>query len=264
MKATFLFFGPEKASSRFRALIPWLELQKYGVKPGNDILVASKHGYSWDYANDFKKLVFDICDDHFHTRWEQHYREGCKRADLIICNSPAMQMIIKDETDRDALVIEDPYEDDEHEPAFGDSLLWFGNRQNFPDLARVLPTLERDVELQIVSNIEGATQWTPQSIDLALKKCGMVIIPTGKSVAKSANRMIKALRYGRFVVAEPLPAHNEIEGPWLGTISKGIKWALDNPQKVLDRIKQGQDSIRERFSPETIGKKWLEALSSLT
>jgi hypothetical protein len=264
MKATFLFFGPDQASSRFRAMIPWLQLQKYGVKPGKDILIASKHGYSWDITEGYKKIIFDICDDHFNDKWGIHYRRGCELADAIVCNSEAMQLIIKEETGRDAFIIEDPYEDDEHEPAFGDSLLWFGHSTNFPDLARVIPTLDRDVELQIVSNIEGATQWTPQSMDLALKKCGMVIIPTGKSVAKSANRMIKALRYGRFVVAEPLPAHHEIEGPWLGTISKGIKWAIDNPQRVLDRIRQGQDSIRERFSPETIGKKWLEALSSLT
>ena len=264
MKVTFQFFGLDQASSRLRAAIPWLELKKYGFEPGKDVLVASKHGYKWTIANGFNRLVFDICDDHFHDSWKAHYLEGCHIADLITCNSSEMQKIIKENTGRDAIIIDDPYEDDEREPGFGSELLWFGHKSNFPDLARVIPTLDKDAELQIVSNIEGATCWTPQNMDLALKNCGMVILPTGKSMAKSANRMIKALRYGRFVIAEYLPAYEEIEGPYIGEIAKGIKWALDNPSKVLDRIKQGQDSIRERFSPKTIGLKWKDTLLSLT
>ena len=253
--------SPILASYRLRNLIPKQELEKYGIEEGWDILVASKHGFCWDIADNFNKLVFDVCDDHFHDRHRQHYIEGCHFADLITCNSKEMKRVIFEETGRDAVIIDDPYEDEELEPSDGNTLLWFGHPTNLGDLNRLLSTLKTDLPLDIVSRYPGVTQWTPDALDKALKRCKYDILPTGKSKAKSANRMIKAIRYGKFPIAEPLPAFEEILGPWVGDINEGLEWAKSH--SAVNRIKLAQEMIRERFSPQTVGKAWYKALSSI-
>lgn len=260
MKVTFKHFGAHMASSRYRSIIPQQELFKQGIEVGNDWLVIGKHGWDWDEEHrGFQKVCFDICDDHFGTKWNQHYRTGCEFADLVTCNSEEMRRIILAECGVEATVIPDPYEQPECEPRVHGRVLWFGHQSNLPDL---VPWLEGIADIEVVTgpNIPGTTAWTPEAMDRAFSDAGIVVIPTGKSMAKSANRAIESIRRGLFVVAGYLPAYADL-GVYIGNIHDGIKWALEHKADAMHRIRMSQNYIAREYSPERIGELWKQALS---
>ena len=259
---TFIRFKPNLASTRYRSLIPERYLHRNGFVEGKDIFVASKHSWPDSLAEGYKKIVFDVCDDHFHTQHENHYRKWCERADLIVVNSKVMQSIVKRETGRDSVLIPDPYEQPEKHPRVHQKLLWYGHAVNAYDLENVLPTLA-GYDIDIVSNIKGFTQWTHENMDKAFNKAGLVILPTGKSMAKSGNRAIEAIRRGLFPVCGHLPAYCDL-GVWTGDIAEGCEWALTHKGEVLKRLKYLQEYIRNEYSPTRIGELWAKTLSSLT
>lgn len=255
MKVTFKHRGAELASSRYRAIIP----QRF-FQVGRDVLVYGKH-WAVD-TQGFKKLVFDVCDDHLsHPEHGQTYRERIASADLVTCNSQVMRKVIKIETGRDAVVIPDPYEQPEKPARVHDCLLWFGHRSNIPDL---LPWLALLPHVHVVSNadVSGVTTWTPEAMNSAFEAAGLVVIPTGKSMCKSGNRAIESLRRGLFPICGPLPAYADL-GVWVGDIADGVRWALSHQDEVMRRIKSAQGYIREEYGPERIGGLWKEALSKL-
>lgn len=249
------------ASARYRGSIPEAELRRLGFPEGNDILICSKHGWDWSLTDGFGKIVFDMSDDHFHSAHEAHYRSACEKADAITCPTPTMAKIIKAETGRDATVIPDPYEQRETKAHVHESLLWYGHYTNAPDLERVLPTLA-GMKIEIVSTIKGFTQWSPKAMDAAFSNAGLVIIPTGLSMAKSGNRAVEAIRRGLFVVANPLPAYSDL-GIWLGDIREGVNWALANRSEVIRRIKVSQDYVKHHYSPQRIGRMWAKVCNKL-
>jgi hypothetical protein len=257
---TFRLYKPHLASARYRGYIPHRELTKIGFKPGNDWLVVSKHNWEWnDTTSGYGRICFDVCDDHFSvsSKWSLHYRTGIDAADLVTCNSPAMAALIRQETGRDAVVIPDPYEQPEHSPRVGENLLWFGHRSNLEDVEPYagLP------RLTVVSNVEHPKiiEWSPEAMNDAFNRAGLVIIPTGRSMAKSGNRAIESIRRGLFVIAGHLPAYEDL-GIYTGDIEGGIDWALNHQDEVLRRIKASQAYIRSEYSPERIGKLWAAAL----
>lgn len=231
-----------------------------GIKAGRDVLVYGKHLLSKKDVSHFGKLVFDISDNHFnHPDLGAYYREHTAMADAVTCSSEVMQGIIKEETGRDAIVIPEPYESEEKEAAIDDLLLWFGHGSNFKDIERLKPFLRHD--LLILSNYPGYPEWTPEVFDRVISKPCIVVIPTGKSMAKSENRMVEAIRRGRYVCAEYLPAYEPFGQFFpLGDIPEHIERALANPAESIGRIKDAQDYIRDRYSPRTVAKQWLEVI----
>jgi hypothetical protein len=256
MQVTFAFLSPEIASSRLRAEIPQRELEKLGVKKGRDILVYGKHVVPMRVVEQFGKRVYDICDDHFHTQHEAYYREHAAFADLVTVNSEEMARIVLEETGRKAtVIIPDPYESEEQPAGYGKGVLWYGHESN-------LKTIEpyRDLIDRVLTHPE----WSRENQVEAIKECAVVIIPTDCRKGKSANRLIEAVRNGRFVVAGDLPAHDEFkEFMWIGDIREGIEWAKSHKDECIERVKACQDYLRDRYSPERIGKLWLEALQGI-
>lgn len=259
---TFLKFKENLASTRYRALIPEKYLLQNGFEHGNDIFICSKHGWPDEVTKGYKRIVFDVCDDHFLTQHEPHYREWCKRADLITVNSKVMQEIVSRETGREATLIPDPYEQPQKSPRVHNKLLWFGHASNSGDLERVLPSLE-GYDIDIVSNIKNFPMWTPATMNAAFNRAGLVILPTGKSMAKSANRAIESIRRGIYPIANPLPAYSEL-GIWQGDIAEGCKWALTHKGEVIKRINYLQEYVQNEYSPKRIGELWKQALLSLS
>lgn len=259
-KVTFAYYSPEIASSRLRAEIPQQELEKYGVGKGMDVLVYGKHLVPMPTVKKFGQAVYDICDDHFHTpELEKYYREHAANADLITCNSEVMKTIILKETGRDAVVIPEPYESEEREPAIGDLLYWFGHSSNAQDIERLYPQLNGR-EIVVLTNPE----WTREKHNEVMSLPLIVVIPTGKSMAKSENRMVEAIRQGKYVCAEYLPSYEPFSQFFpLFDIPSHIEWALNNQAEALERIRHAQDYVRDRYSPAAIGKKWMEALNGI-
>jgi hypothetical protein len=257
VKVTFHSFGDHLASSRYRALIP----QRFFDK-GSDVLVIGKHGWTWEAKTEgFARVVYDVCDDHYSDHLAPHYLRCTQRADLVTCNSEEMARIIQAQTGRKAIVIPDPYEQPERPARVHDKLLWFGHRSNLADL---IPWLHQIPPCVVVSNtpLQGVTQWTPEAMDRAFDDAGLVVIPTGKSPAKSANRAIESLRRGLFPICGSLPAHADL-GVWVGDIADGVRWALAHQDEALSRIKRAQAYIRDEYSPERIAGLWKKALETL-
>lgn len=259
MSVTFKHWGPNTASARYRAMIPARELDKMGIVEGKQWLVIGKHGWDWDQETEgFEKVCFDVCDDHFGDKFDQHYLIGIERADLVTCNSLEMQRLILEKTGRESVCIPDPYEQSEREPRLHDHILWFGHQSNLRDL---LPWADRFPKLEVVTggSMPGVTRWSPESMDEAFDRAGIVILPTGKSMAKSGNRAIEAIRRGLFVVAGYLPAYADL-GVWIGDIEDGVKWALSHKSEAISRILRSQRYVKCEYSPERIAGLWKRAL----
>lgn len=255
MNVTFAVLDHKIASSRLRAEIPQQELAKLGIGKGRDVLVYGKHVVTLEQAASFKKRVYDVCDDHFHTKHEDYYRVHCRLADLVTVNSEAMAEIVLDETGRKAFVIPDPYESNEVPAGYGEGVLWFGHESN-------LHTIEPYMDC--VHRVLTANEWSREGQLRALAECAVVVIPVGEKKGKSANRLIESVRNGRFVVAGELPAHDEFKPyMWIGDIREGLEWAQSNLDECVERVKACQDYIRDKYSPQAIGKKWLEVLSAI-
>lgn len=261
MKVTFRSFGAALASSRYRAIMPQRWMAANGIQAGTDWLVIGKHGWNWDReTNGYARVCFDVCDDHFADDLRAHYVACCEAADLVTCNSDEMRKRIREETHRDAIVIPDPYEQPQRPAKISDRLLWFGHASNLRDLE---PWVNLG-PLEVVTNAKGAngfTQWSPEAMDAAFERSGLVIIPTGKSMAKSGNRAIESLRRGLFVVAGYLPAYSDL-GIYIGDIGEGVDWALSHREEVLRRIALSQDYIAHEYGIERIGRLWKAALSA--
>jgi hypothetical protein len=243
---------PKIASARLRSLIPRKILMEQGlVKPGLQVVVGAKHGWDVDYVKSSGcKLIFDVCDDHFHGELRSHYMEACEKADLLTCNSETMREILLEQTGRDALIIDDPYEDDEREPTLGHGVLWFGHQSNLPDLKAVFDDIKHPIS--VVSN----KNWNTFHKEMLACKC--VVIPTGKSMAKSANRAVRAIRYGKYPVCGELPAYAEIKGLYTGDVIEGLDYYMSIDPR--EQVKALQNEIRDRFDPEVIAKKWMRAI----
>lgn len=257
MNVSFKHCGSNLASSRYRALIPQRELARLGIDQGREWVVMNKHNWNWEEQTaGYEKACYDVCDDHFSDGKAEHYIGCCLKADLVTCNSFELQRVIWEKTGKDAVVIPDPYEQPEKPPKVHDRLLWFGHASNLRDLEPWAHKLKR---LEIVTNAPGFIQWSPEEMDRAFDRAGLVIIPTGKSMAKSANRAIESIRRGLFVVAGYLPAYGDL-GIYIGDIEDGVRWALSHKEDAIRRVKRAQAYIRHEYSPQRIGMLWKQAL----
>ena len=261
MKIAYLPTNQNIASTRLRKIIPMREMRKLGVEFGiGDVFIAQKHGFSWDDLPKHQTLVFDVCDDHFNNHLADHYRHGCAIADKVVCNSEVMREVIYTETGREATVIPEPYESPERTPLIGESLLWFGHASNLKDIQRC----KFDYPLTILTNFTGYPEWTPERFAEEIAKPCIVVIPTGKSMAKSENRMVESIRNGKYVCSDFLPAYipfYEFFQP--GSIPAQIDRVLANPGDSLNSIRLAQDYIRDRYSPSTIASQWINLFETL-
>ncbi|MCV6638344.1 glycosyltransferase [Candidatus Albibeggiatoa sp. nov. NOAA] len=246
------------------------------------------------------KVVFDLCDNYFDSKEQQDYAQHCQSmialADTVTVNTPELASVIEKYTGKKTIVIPDPYEYPQ-QPAYFQSaakrlnLLWFGNYKNIDTLQSFIPKLtplsaEIPITLHIVTKpnrgIEGACErfntqsdnyqltfspWSLEATQQAMQQADIVIIPSLNSdvkTVKSPNRLIESVRSGRFVVAHPLPAYQEF-AKWVWVQSDlvdGIRWALQNPQQVVQNIQTAQQYVSHQYSPERAGLLWEQVVNS--
>lgn len=225
--------------------------------------MVSKHGWPRDYTEDYERYVFDVCDDHFSDHLAEHYLKHCDQADLITCSTPELAKIIKDRTEREAIVIPDPIELETQAPHVGKNLFWFGHETNFKELQRVMPSLVGyDITVMSRPFNDKVVPWSLDNLYRELGNAGIVVIPTNKDKpGKSANRLIEAINGGCFVVCEDLPAYREFaEYCWIGDIREGCDWVLGHMVEALEKVIAGQDHICRKYSIDSIGPQWDKAL----
>jgi hypothetical protein len=209
-------------------------------------------------------VVYDVVNDHFRGAQAAEYHAMCSIAHTITCASESMRDTILQATGRDATVIDDPWESEEAEPrVLGEGVLWFGHSAN---LASLLPHIEAiGPKLIVCSNVRSAhVPWSLENESRCLQGAAVAVL-TASSPGASANRVIKAIRAGRFVV---LPAdcpdawRQFSDNAFIGDLSAGIAWALNNREEACKKILAGQAYIRERFSPQLIGSQWADLFAS--
>lgn len=280
------------ASYRYHIQIPARELANLGHKVDiskfpvldADVYVFSKHYNLGDYwsvrglKTDDRKTVFHCCDNHFMDSHGDHYRRMIFNTDQTIVTTETMASMVKMETGFDATIIPDTYEFEEKAPSFNPKdrlkLLWYGNPTNFSDLLDIAPEI-RDYSLgictdnAILKDIHGdATTfpYSPDNLRKAFEWCDAVIIPSSMEkdkIVKSHNRLVEAVRQGKFVIANALPSYREFsDWMWVDGIQEGLAWVTTKPNREIEkRIQLAQTYIEQKYNASLIGELWQKALS---
>lgn len=242
---------PQLASFRLRVDIPrkYVGPHCFGV---GDVTFMFKNGNP-DLAKKLPLVVYDVVNAHFT---DPDYRRMCDIATVITCSSEVMAGVIRDITGRDAVVIADPYENEqERAQVAGERVLWFGHQANAQSLKPYA-----DLNPFICSGAE----WSLQNERSALKSAGVVLL-TGNNPGASSNRPVKAIRAGRFVVApedSPESWRELSEFMWIGDVREGIRWAFANREEACRKVMLGQNYVKTRFSPQLIGSQWADLFAS--
>lgn len=245
---------PQLASYRLRVQIPsWHLKMKHVIGGVGDVTFFFKSG-SPDVARRLKTpIVYDVVNPH----WDNpDYRAMVDLASVITCASAVMAQMIRDEFDREAVVIPDPYENAEAIPSVGNGVLWFGHQANIDSLRPY-----GDLPLTVYTG----ERWTLQGEQKALASAGVVLL-TGNNPGASANRPVKALRAGKFVVVPedcPQSWRELSEFIWIGDVREGIRWAQANREEACRKVLSGQSFVKTRFSPQLIGSQWADLFASI-
>ena len=244
------------------------------------------------------KVVIDICDNVFEPPEDELkpiYEAIIPYADGVVMSSETLRGRIAGRLGRRVATasISDTVEGNQSKPAFAPSsalrLLWFGYPNNLQTIYDFMPELvslaqSLPLELTLVTSWQQESyrvfqsvqtgfrkrpvKWSVEAMARELERCDMVVIPSDDNpyrITKSANRVITSLWAGRYVVAYPLPSYMEFARfAGIGKdMTGGIKWALENPTAVVDRISAGQDFIASNYSAGRIGAAWESFLQSL-
>ena len=259
MKAVFIHRGGEQmASYRYRAKVPAEQIG--GTINGGeaDVVVFVKPMLDdFELAKNFKaqgcKIVFDVNDPHFD---QPIYQNMLEIADLVTCATDFTRLQLGR-----GIVIPDPYEESEVKPhTVGNKSLWFGHQINLKDLDGWKPYLNcLDV------NILTGKDWSTEAQSRALQQSNIVLLPSRKGVEyKTANRLVNSLRAGCFPICSHHPSYEEFrQFCWIGDPHTAIQWLSEFSHITDELVANGQEYIKDRFSPEAIGKKWKEALETL-
>lgn len=271
MRIAYFPVDPDLASARYRQALPGAELARLGyevvdIPDAAEVGIFTKHEWNESLLDRYPHTIFDICDDHFAGKRGDFYRRVCTRAGAITCNSEAMRFRIFQETRRVATVIPDPYEFDEVAPSWGEGLLWFGHPRNLEELHREMSEL-RDYRITAVTGggLPRTVPWSKENLLRELAACAVVILPTGRSPCKSANRLIEATRRGKHVVANPLPAYEPFgRDAFIGSIREGVDRAHRMREQLFPSIRSAQARVAAEFSPALIAQQWREVIQALT
>lgn len=258
---------PHVASYRYRCAIPGLEL----IDAPYDVTVLAKNWVHLEDVIDIQgPIVWDCCDDHFsHDQLGSYYCAMALLADAITVPTEGMRKRVLAATGKDSFVVADPYEFPLAKPlmksGWAKKLFWYGHKSNLHSLMERRDAFEGRDTL-VMSNYKGCIPWSHEGMLKGFDWCDAVPIPVAqdeKSQAKSPNRMVEAIRQGRYVVASPMPAY-EGYGMWQGDIKEGLEWVDDNPDLALQAVREAQQIVEAKHSPQVIAAQWLEVFKYVT
>lgn len=221
------------------------------------------------------------------------------KCNLITVPSERMKEVViqKSKTDKEVFVITDPYERPTKKPTVNIDgkikLGFFGQNANFifTPWEKIISKLEEkciDFEIHAVTNTMKKSfeqfkfrhpklkihTWSFDIQTKVLDSCDMILSPvynnsessvTASDISyKSENRVVEAINAGKFVVTNygidsymNLKEFIHIDHP--NKLIDGVIWAIENPKERLQKVTAGQEYVKNNFSPECIGKTWLNA-----
>jgi hypothetical protein len=232
-------------------------------------------------------------------RFLREYQKALAKWATLIVPCAELQRSLSRYARRGITVIEDPYEDDRAQPVQVAAssplrLAWFGSlgplnipvlEQAFDAIAAGMNGMAIGLETVTANDSREAlesmaarlrarypafeltfTPWSLASAWAAIQRSDFVLLPqdyrSGWGKVKSHNRMVSAIRGGRFAIASPIPAYQELsQYAWVGKdLSAGLRWAMAHPGEAARRVEAGQRYVEARFAPDAVGRKWVEAL----
>ena len=301
---------PKRASQRFRGLVPLQHMlptdgyiDKVEEATKDDIVIMSKSIEIKDfmYLKDMGiKFIFDICDNKWRMGKDRQkntalMNSGCLHANLITTTSGELKQKIYEETGKDALIIDDPYEREIEEPTFKPhkknlNICYFGGRKSFwlVDWEEVIASLNFvSKKLGVEYTLNCITQkhllaskklthhyypdgplimyeWNYELQRELVSKSDFVLLPIPENNPlvfsyKSPNRVIDSIAQGKYVITTygvtSYRQYDDFIG--IGSLKNNVKWAMSNPKDVISKIKEGQKYIKKYHSPEVIAKQWM-------
>jgi hypothetical protein len=232
-------------------------------------------------------------------RFLRDYQTALGKWAMLVVPCSELQRSLSRYARRGITVIEDPYEDDRAQPvqvapSSPLRLAWFGSlgsinvpllEQTFETVAARLDGMAAQLEAVTANDSRAAveaiaarlrarhpafeltfTTWSLASAWAAIQRSDFVLLPqdyrSNWGKVKSHNRMVSAIRGGRFAIASPIPAYQELaQYGWVGEdLSAGLRWAMAHPGEAARRVDEGQRYVEARFAPDAVGRKWAEAL----
>ena len=301
---------PRRASQRFRGLVPLQHMlptdgyiDKVEEATKDDIVIMSKSIEIKDfmYLKDMGiKFIFDICDNKWRMGKDRQkntalMNAGCLHANLITTTCGQLKQKIYEETGKDALIIDDPFERVIEEPTFNPhkknlNICYFGGRKSFwlVNWEEVIAGLNYVCkQLGVKYTLNCITQkhliaskkithhyypdgpiimyeWDYELQKELVSKSDFVLLPVPNENPlvfsyKSPNRVIDSIAQGKYVITTNGEISYEQFGDFigLGSLQRNIKWAIQNPKGVISKIKEGQNYIKKYHSPEVIAKQWM-------
>jgi len=309
------FYSPF-ASTRYRVLIPaqWLAARGHvqsivSAEQPEAALAAAKNAdvviFSKSYQDSNEailaeakragaKVIVDSCDYKFGSHPKQaHYREMIARADGLVANTQEMATAIRAETNRESVIIGDPYEGPKGEaewkwrPGRRVEALWFGHPVNLDTLEALLSQLaarkaEVALSVRICTRMRAGLEeecrvfnrqvgnrvkvyfvpWSVEQVWKELRETDLVLLPSRVGVekkdVKSPNRLVESIWAGRFALASALPAYQPF-AEWIplgDDFCADLDWLLSHQSEIVPRIHAAQEFVAAHYSPEVIGKQW--------
>lgn len=245
----------------------------------NQMLKLKRKGYT---------VGFDICDNKFKEEGER-YHVYCREADFITCNTEFQQKEVKSYVGKDAHIYIDPIERpiEPHtrtscEPV---ELLWYGGSASlkYVGFGEIIPYLNAsgiNYRLTILTNDAQEKvahlcelgnvvyhEWTYELHEAKVRNSDIVFIPmtigkahlSRRTITKSPNRVLDGLAQGRWVVASPVPSYLQVSKfCWLDDYLEGIRFYLENPNVVREKIYKGQEWIKANATPEVAAQQLID------
>ena len=218
--------------------------------------------------------VYVHCDD-------EPANELPLRCDAIVCSSRHLARCYEDRGAHTVTTIPDPAEAwIEPEAVNGTPkhpgrlrLVWIGYRRSWETVDRLRKLLAGrgldDYELVTVSNHPDAdVQWSPEAERSIVAEADIGVVPVrsdSSALAKSSNRVVALMAQGLPVVADRLPAYEEVivDGA-NGFLCDGVDdWvraleALRSAEVRRQVARAGRESIDPRFRLSTIVDEWID------
>jgi hypothetical protein len=243
------------ASYRLRTQIPAQQIGAAINEGEADVLVFSKPTQEdvelARKAKGFAKIVVDVCDPH-------DYSELLALADGVVCSSEVIRSKVG------GAVIPDPIEGPGSPPhAQGSTVFWIGHPSNLEGLRKWQKWLP-GIKVNAVTDprfYPGAIPWSMAAQREAYQLANIVWTPS--QAWKSNNRLTQAIHEGCFVIGSATPAYKALrQFAWVGEPTTGMRFAFSR-NDLNDIVSEGQAFVRREFSPEAIGAKWRDFLSSI-
>jgi len=243
------------------------------------------------------KLVWDVCDNYFSDGRAAQAIQLLKRCDAVTTTTESLKKEIKSQLKTIGRsvpihIVDDPVFYEFSDPAFyrqphnNDThinIVWYGYDGNLKygnwDKLVFTPLSKLDMKFNFTfinkngtlppghnkHNIDSNTvRFDPKTQRKYTRAADFVILcidhthPFTKG--KSHNKLVDGLACGTMVLASPQESYTKFNDYAMigNNFAENIEWCINNQKETLNRIKEGQDYIKEHLSDVAVAKQWIQ------